>query len=433
MLTVSLTVIIIFCFVVIFFLLAKVKKRGWRSSQNDFQHELDIEKTINYFATSLFGQNSVDDILWDVAKNCISRLNFEDCVIYLFNDKGDKLIQKAAFGPKNIDEYKIYNPIEIPVGKGVVGTVAKTGIHEIIQDTSKDERYIPDDKFRYSEITVPIKYQGKVIGVIDSEHSEKKFFTSRHLQILTTISSLCANKIVKAKADDEIRMREKQILEIDRNLAEAKLTAFRAQMNPHFIFNCMSAIQECILNNKPDEANDYLSKFSRLMRMVLENSDRNNVAFEKEIEMLQLYLQLESARLKGSFTYQLSIDEKIEQQEMMIPAMVIQPFVENAIWHGLLNKKGSRKLTVGFKPSEDALICEIEDNGIGRTSAAEISRRRKNHVSRGLKMIEEKLELMKSQLQGVETGMKIIDLYDNQQNPAGTKVVIRLPVFSRPF
>lgn len=432
MLTV-LFIIVLICIGVIIFLLKKLERLNSNSIHADYQRELEVEKTINYFSTSLFGQNTVDDILWDVAQNCISKLNFEDCVIYLFNDKGDKLIQKAAFGPKNIEEYKIYNPIEIPLGKGIVGTVAQTGIHEIIPDTSLDTRYIPDDKFRFSEITVPIKYQGKVIGIIDSEHSEKGFFSSRHLQILTTISSLCANKIMKARAEEEIHFREMQLLEIDRKLAEAKLTAFRAQMNPHFIFNCMSAIQACILSDKADEANEYLSKFSRLMRMVLENSDQNSILLEKEIEMLRLYLELESLRFREGFTYDLLVDDNIDKGEVLIPSMIVQPFVENALWHGLLNKKDNRKLKLSFRQFDEVLICAIEDNGIGRAKAGEITRLRKNHVSKGLKMIEEKLELIKNQLSDGEVNLEITDLHDNLQKAAGTRVVLKLPVFYQPF
>ena len=128
--------------------------------------ELEIERAINYFATSLVNQNTVDEILWDVTKNCIARLKFLDCVIYLVDFDRDVLVQKAAHGPKNPRSYEIYQPIEIPVGKGIVGSVAKSGKAEIIRDTTKDSRYIRDDDVRLSEITVPIISNDKVIGII---------------------------------------------------------------------------------------------------------------------------------------------------------------------------------------------------------------------------------------------------------------------------
>ncbi|HEX5168491.1 MAG TPA: GAF domain-containing protein, partial [Cyclobacteriaceae bacterium] len=128
----------------------------------------ELEDTVNYFATSLYGKNTVNEILWDIAKNCISQLGFQDCVIYMVNDEKQILEQKAAYGPKNPKEFEIDNAITIPIGGGIVGTVARSGVAEVIHDTSKDNRYIVDDERRYSEITVPIIYQDKVIGVIDS-------------------------------------------------------------------------------------------------------------------------------------------------------------------------------------------------------------------------------------------------------------------------
>lgn len=163
----------------------------------------EIEHTINYFSTSLFGTNSVDEILWDVAKNCIGRLGFADCVIYLLDEKRGVLSQKAAYGAKNPNDFEIYEPIEIALGTGIVGNVAQTGQPIIVHDTSKDPRYIADDRQRFSEIAVPLIYNNKVIGVIDSEHPEKGFFTERHLSVMKTISSLCANKVARALADEE--------------------------------------------------------------------------------------------------------------------------------------------------------------------------------------------------------------------------------------
>ncbi len=162
---------------------------------------LEIEDTINYFSTSLFGQNTVEEILWDVAKNCISRLGFEDCVIYLVDSDNNVLVQKAAFGAKNPVAFKIKNPLEIPIGEGIVGHVAKFGTPQLVEDTTLDSRYIEDDIFRFSELAVPLIYNDTVIGVIDSEHSKKNFFTKRHLRLLQTIAALCANKVIRAQAE----------------------------------------------------------------------------------------------------------------------------------------------------------------------------------------------------------------------------------------
>jgi PAS domain S-box-containing protein len=162
-------------------------------------------RTINYFATSLIAQDTEADVLWDLAKNAVARLGFLDCVIYVLDRTRGELIQSAAHGPKNPESRVILNPIVIPLGKGIVGTVAASGHAEIIADTRLDPRYIVDDSFRLSEIAVPIVANGEVLGVIDSEHPKPGFFSQDHLETLTSIASLCANKIVRVRAEQRLR------------------------------------------------------------------------------------------------------------------------------------------------------------------------------------------------------------------------------------
>lgn len=163
------------------------------------------EKILNYFATSLYNQNTIDDVFWDIAKNCISQLKFEDCVIYGYDEARDMLVQKAAFGPKNTNGHTISNLIEIPVGKGIVGSVAQTLRPEIIKDTRKDSRYIVDDARRNAEIALPILIDGKLLGVLDSEHSRAGFFTKRHLVILEKIADICSKKVTRYFVEEGLR------------------------------------------------------------------------------------------------------------------------------------------------------------------------------------------------------------------------------------
>jgi len=152
-------------------------------------------KAISYFATSLYTKNSVEEVLWDITKNVIHRLGFVDCVVYEYNDTKNLLLQRAAYGPKNSQNKTICNRIEIKLGSGIVGHVAKNKTPELIPNTSFDERYIVDDATRLSEICVPILINDKLFGVIDSEHHEENFFTEKHLHLLTIIAALCAQKI----------------------------------------------------------------------------------------------------------------------------------------------------------------------------------------------------------------------------------------------
>lgn len=179
---------------------------------------------LSYFATSLFDKSTVEDVLWDVTRNCISKLDLEDCVIYLFDEKKENLIQHAAYGNKNPIKRKILSPIVIPAGQGIVGGVAVSSKAEIIADVTKDQRYILDDMQRMSELAVPLTLNGNVIGVIDSEHSKPDFFTAFHLNLFELIAELTVKKLehIKQKTrnsftDDNAYFRELlHLLEVEK-------------------------------------------------------------------------------------------------------------------------------------------------------------------------------------------------------------------------
>ena len=409
----------------IFFLLAIYK------NYKRIKQKKNIDKTIEYFANSVYGENSVNEICWDIARNCISQLDFEDCVVYLVDEDGEKLVQKAAYGPKNPKGHEIIDPIEISKGQGIVGTVWKTGKAALIHDTSKDSRYIIDDEQRLSEISVPIFHDGKVIGIIDSEHAQKNFFKESHLKALTTIASISANKIAEAKAEALAKQNEIKLLEINKMLAESQLMALRAQMNPHFVFNCLNSIQECIVTEKYGEASKYLNKFSKLFRTVLNNSGKKLVSIEEEKEVLELYLELEQMRFEQSFQCEMIVDEELETDEILLPSMLLQPYVENALWHGLMHKQGDRKMKIEFKRvSEDIFRCIIDDNGIGRKQSFALKEQQskaKRHESKGLKISKDRLTLLERQ--GYHAGIEIIDKTDTAGNALGTTVIIELSTF----
>ncbi len=422
-----------------FYLLKKrvavIKKEEARKTElqaikaNSFRLQLEIEKVISYFANSISDKNSVEDILWDVAKNCIAKLGFEDCVIYLVNKEKKVLQQKAAWGPKTTEENKIIDPIEIPFGKGIVGSVAMSGKGEIINDTSRDTRYIIDDALRFSEICVPILDQGTVIGVLDSEYAEKGFYTGMHLQILTTIATLCSDKIKKVIAENFARDKEIELIKLHRDLAASQLTALRTQMNPHFIFNALNSIQQYILTGNVDNANKYLSKFSRLQREILNQSDKHFISLEKEIEMLTLYLQLEQLRFDEGFEFEIFIDGEIEVSEIKIPPMILQPFLENSIWHGLMSQKDNKKILVEFiLQSENILLAKINDNGIGRDASAKLKEQNTvkiHYPSRGLSLITERLSILQQQY-NKPFGASISDITDSDGNILGTEVILSI-------
>ncbi len=212
--------------------------------------------------------------------------------------------------------------------------------------------------------------------------------------------------------------------EIQESLKESRLTALRSQMNPHFMFNSLNSIQEFILSKDKRAANKYLSRFSLLMRSILDMSDRNRITLEREIEALKLYLELESLRFDENIFYAIGLQEDLDTKEVTLPSMLVQPYVENAINHGLLHKKENRRLKIDFKLENNYLICEVDDNGIGREEAQNIQRNnRKTHQPKAMSVTEERLKLLNSAFED-ELNVDIIDKKHIDGRSAGTKVII---------
>lgn len=207
-----------------------------------------------------------------------------------------------------------------------------------------------------------------------------------------------------------------------------KTKALRAQINPHFIFNSLSSIQSFITSNNKVSALKYLSKFSRLTRNILESSIETNVVLDDEIKMLKDYLELESLRFDNAFSYHINIDKDIDVKSVEVPFMILQPFVENAIIHGLLPKKeGIKELTLSFIMNTNHISCEIEDNGIGREAASKKQHiHKKEKKSRGMEVTKNRLQTISNN--DVENNIEIIDKIDEKNNALGTKIIIKIPI-----
>jgi sensor histidine kinase YesM len=203
--------------------------------------------------------------------------------------------------------------------------------------------------------------------------------------------------------------------------------ALRKQMNPHFIFNSLNSIQSFILQNDKLSANIYLAKFAGLMRQVLENSQHHLITIEKELEVLKLYIELEEQRFDNKFNCFWKIDQNVNLTGHMIPPLILQPYIENAIWHGLLHKDGERTLTISIKKNKEFLVCTIEDDGIGRVAAMAINKNNSNHESLGTKITQKRIDLINS-LNKSGIGVQFYDLSDNNNVANGTKVEITIPI-----
>ena len=216
----------------------------------------------------------------------------------------------------------------------------------------------------------------------------------------------------------------------EQQLAEMKLMALRSQMNPHFVFNALSSIQHFIMKSDKLAGYNYLSKFARLIRMILDNAQKSNISLEDELKTLELYLSIETLRFNDRFDYELNVDPELSKEHCEIPAMVIQPYVENAIIHGLMNKSGKGRLKIDLRKENSLIVCIIEDNGVGREKAEALKKNKLlNHQSVGISNIEKRLEIL-NLVREEKLSATINDILDQEGNVAGTKVEVSIPVVS---
>lgn len=206
---------------------------------------------------------------------------------------------------------------------------------------------------------------------------------------------------------------------------KSKIAAIRSQMNPHFIFNALNTIQEFILTNQQDIASEYLADFADLMRIYLNQSKEENISISEEEESLQLYLRLENLRFNGELDYRIEVDERINKDGTHIPVMLLQPYVENSIKHGLLHKKGKKQLSIRFEKKENHIRCTIEDNGVGRTASTRINAAKSiGHKSFATGANNSRIDLINKNRES-KIKVDIIDLY-REGEPVGTRVEIVL-------
>lgn len=227
---------------------------------------------------------------------------------------------------------------------------------------------------------------------------------------------------------NQIRREEQLKLEFERRLSKVEMGALRSQMNPHFIFNCLNSIDYYILKNETVKASDYLNRFSRLIRLILQNSRDNQVNLKDELEALRLYIEMEALRFQGQFVYTIQIKNGLVPVDHEIPPMLLQPYVENAIWHGLLHSDRPGRLDIILTLEAHNLICVIQDNGVGRDFVQEMNTLSNLKTrSMGTKITEDRLELF-SKLYHNEASVNILDLKDKSGQARGTRVELSIPL-----
>ncbi|MDP2041438.1 MAG: histidine kinase [Algoriphagus sp.] len=319
----------------------------------------EIEEILFHFSSSMFSMESEEEILWDMVRNCISILGFEDAVVYLLDESGEYLVQKAALGPKNPEGNQLLNAIKIPVGKGVTGKVAQTGLPLIVPDTRKEPAYIKDDQFRLSEITVPILLEGKVIGVIDSENSEIDFFTTQHVRILLSVASIYAGQIARIRAEKKAKAEQFERWKIQQKAARLQIEAISAQLSPHFVFNSLNAIQHYILTEDKRSSLRFLSIFGKLLRYFLLQLQKDSVLVSEEIQMIDWYLQLQSLRYGEKLRYNVISKGLMEYPQAKIPSIIVQSLIENLLEEQIHLSDGNLGIQIEFSLEKEKVNLKV--------------------------------------------------------------------------
>jgi hypothetical protein len=251
-------------------------------------------------------------------------------------------------------------------------------------------------------------------------------FLFHHLSLLKKKDQLQLS-VVEARAQIEIHKQDHLVATLEKEKTELEMQALRAQMSPHFIFNSLNSINRFILQNDRAQASAYLTKFSRLVRMILQNSNTAFITLESELDSLALYLDLESLRFDYRFGYKISVSPEVDVSAIKIPPLIIQPYAENAIWHGLMHREEKGQLDIDISYEEDSVFIRVADNGIGRAQAAAMeSKSATLHKSLGLQITANRIALIEGS-GASHASVHINDLVNPDGSAAGTEVIIKIP------
>lgn len=308
-----------------------------------------------------------------------------------------KIYEETGKYRQSLDAYKEY----IKLNDSLISTSKKK---EIMQ---KEMQYEFDKKRALAK------------AALDRQTTIKKSLIAGGILLITGFIAFIL--LYKKKRDAEDR---KKAAEFKTLVAETEMKALRAQMNPHFIFNCLNAISDYILKNQPKIADEYLGKFATLMRTVLENSEKKEILLADEIKALTLYMDLETLRLQHRFTYEIKIADDIDTTNILIPPLLLQPFVENSILHGLSGKKDSGKIIISFQKQGEMLIGQIEDNGIGIQKSAELTSKENGSTRKsfGIKITQSRIRILNEEKHASLASLNI------RHKEEGTHVEIKLPL-----
>jgi signal transduction histidine kinase len=388
---------------------AQEKLKIMQLEAEQVKNKLETEQIINYFSNSLIDKNTTNDALWDVAKNLIGKLGFEDCIIYLWSDDKTKMVQKAGYGPKGSIEEINKKVFDVMPGQGMVGYVMQTKETVIVPDTSIDQRYRVDEMNRLSEITVPVLYNNELIGIIDSEHTQKNFFTQRHAFILQTIAGMMAIKIKTIESETALIQTKIKLLQANEELQQKQLQAAEAMLKG----------QEEERSRLAKDLHDGLGGMLNGVKLSFNNMKENLVmtvenasAFEQSIKQLDTTiteLRKVSHNLMPDVLMRFGLTEALEdycksltnndtvvnfqqmgmQQHLsnttkLYVYRVVQELINNSIKHGRAKEVIAQ---LSFEPGK--ILIAVDDNGQGFNTAELL-----NSKGMGMRSIKQRIDYL---------------------------------------
>lgn len=251
---------------------------------------------------------------------------------------------------------------------------------------------------------------------------ESKLFIYIGLIVQAIIFSVIIGSIIK-KIEDKSKNAEIRLAIKLKEMEELKMTALQSQMNPHFLFNSLNSINNFVIKSEVEKASDYITKFSKLIRVILNSSSSPTSTLSEELEFLALYIQLEQMRVSGGFNYIVNVDDKIILQNIKVPTLFLQPFIENAIWHGIMKMEGEKMIKLTIKEEEGNVVCIVEDNGIGINKAKELSHMSQKRKFFGAEATENRIRIL---YQNKDVHILTKDISSNTKT--GTQVSIKFPL-----
>ena len=296
--------------------------------------------------------------------------------------------------------------------------------------TIRDSMFNNNKKEEIAKLEAQTEFDKKEIR-IKSENEKKQILANAEIRNQRTIKNAvigAAGIIVIAgfagfvfyKRNEDIK-RQQISAEFNAKVVDTEMKALRSQMNPHFIFNSLNSISDYISKKDTHSADVYLTKFAKVMRIILENSEKKEVSLKDDLKALELYIQLESLRLNNKFTYEIRIDERIDTENTLVPPLILQPFVENSIWHGLANKNGEGHILINIKKEGNMINCVVEDNGVGRVNAAKDNFASLEKKSLGMKITKSRIDII-NKLKNANAAVNVSDLAE------GMRAEVKLPL-----